>query len=236
MKKSPRERWSKKRYSDAAKLLRKFGYKTTLTAKSMSAAKKKAVRKAYNKQAAYILHTTGAAKSARKIRTKVSNKALRFVTAREGSTRLDVKGGQAQKFVFKKLTPAQRKKFKGLFSAGQFTPTGIFIERPANIPANRFGVSIEGDAVIIKAGRRVDKIVRLNPRELAKDPKKAIAKAMGKKKAKGFSIMVNGFQGKTAHAIKSFFNYAQNTLLEIYEREEMTAEEFSDIFHLRLLY
>lgn len=202
----------------------------------MTSGKKQAVKRAWKNKAAFILHASGQAKTQRRIRSNPTKKPLTFVTAKDGSMRLNVKGGQAQNFVFKKLTAKQRKNFKGLFSSAQFTPTGIFIEKPANIPANQFKVTVEDNAVIYKAGKRKDKIVRINPKELAKDPERAIKKAMGKRKPKGFAIMVNGFRGKNSHPIKNFFHYAENTLLEIYEREEMTAEEFSDIFHLRLLY
>lgn len=241
---SKRTRWPRARYIEAAKLIKKFGYSTTYKGnKKNGTAVLKRVKKIYKQIAPYTMHLAGEGKPRKAyMGDKYINRSLKFVKRKDGSMGLVTGKGRPLRatnfdFVFKKLTPKQRKEFKGLFSKRQFTPSGVFIEKPASISPKKFKISIEGKAVKYCYGKCKDRLVKISRTALARDPAEAVRKAIGKRKPKSVKLVVNGFLGRRSLSLKELLYYVEAQLAPQFLEEEGNDEgDFTDTFQLRLIY
>lgn len=232
-------------YAKAQKDLAKYGWKKSAKTKGQ----KTALKAFWKTKAAYVNHIS-------------KDRLVDVITGIKPGLKRNKKGGRQKiaktsklvyRFKFQKLSPAQMKlaKQSNVFSQQQFSPMGIFIERPINIAAKDYKVSFHKGSVEITADCRHDEIVGIDAARLAVDPEAAITEAIerrvctdkkGKqKKIKTFSLMVNGFRSKrSAGSVKAFLWYMKNTLLPDWlsknEDEENPEGKFADIFHVRLLY
>jgi hypothetical protein len=220
-------------YNIALKKLREYGFKGSTRTK----ASKVKVKQLWKEYAGYINYT----EKPRKIRTGLVSGPVKQSDIKSGKVKLPEK---SYNFKFQKLTPTQAKKAKAskLFSKHQFTPKGIFIEKPVNIKAKNFKITFKGNNVNIKGGTRKETMVRINEKMLINDPDKAIKEAIkrgGKKKPKTYSITVNGFRSRHVSAsAKSLQYYLKEILLPqwLEKNEDKDEDDFADIFHIRLIY
>lgn len=221
-------------YQKAAKKLKDYG----LQVKLGSPSGKKKAKSLWKEYAGYINHTE-------------KPRAVRV-----GTRKTPVHEKQKHKFPslrpklyvfkFQKLTKKERElaKNSGLFSSRQFTPSGVFIEKPANIAAKKFKVTFKKGAVRIRGGARDDVVTRLDAENLLDDPTKEIQKVLSQAKRKGkkpktYSLLVNGFRSNhSSQSLKIFTQYLKDKLLpEWLEKNEGKDEnDFADMFHLRIVY
>ena len=168
--------------------------------------------------------------------------------------RLFVPGGSKNEFVFVETdTPEKVKASEGLNPKVR-TPTGFFIQKPKG--AKKFKITFEGENVVINAtgqrgGKRKEKIYRLNPKGLAKNPQAEIERVTGKKVGKFLEgrLVVNGndshnFEhGQLAEFEKyvaEFFLQSQDpnrdgVLKGRFHGKAISARTFTDIFHVKLI-
>lgn len=217
------------KFTRAAKELQRLGYNVTYKANDKRTFRQRGIiHKLYTAKAAYINFTEPPGRKSRKA------------------------AGIEYNFKFQKLTAKERRiaKASGLFSSKQFAPAGVWIEKPANVPAAHYHVRFEGKAdVYIRGGDRRDVNVKIEAREMVRDPHKAVESAIKRatkrgEKPRAISLMVNGWSSRHQSAsLNAFFYYLDNTLLpewiskneDRHDDEDEMFEEFTDIFHLKLL-
>lgn len=245
VKKLSRKRVDNFDYQTAEKKLKKFGFKVTSRGKKG----KTALRSLWRTKSAYIKFIS----EPRKVTPIVGIKKVSEARKKKGGK---IKIGKTSKlsyqFKFQKLSPKQRVaalKSK-LFSKAQYTPTGIFIERPEGIPAKDYRVRFKKGAVEINSDCRNDEILLLDAGELAANPDATIRRAIdnrtcldsrgNQKTVKSYSLMVNGFRAQTSSSLseKTFIWYLTNKLLPewLEKNEDENTEGFTDTFHVRLIY
>jgi len=207
-------------YSRAANSLKKFGWKVGTKTKKQKAK----VKELWKSKSAYINYTTADRTVSPIIGIKKVSKAQK---KKGGRIKIAKTSKLVYRFKFQKLSTKQMKRAKDskLFSDAQFTPKGIFIERPKGIPAKKYKVSFKGKNVEINSDCRNDEIVLLDAGELAADPSRAIQDAIANrqctdskgnlKTVKSYSLMVNGFRAQTSSSLteKQFIWYLSNKLL-----------------------
>lgn len=232
-------------YVSASKNLKKFGWKLGTKTKGQKAK----VKSLWRSKSAYINFLT----KDRTVSPIVGIKKVTKAQKKKGGKISIAKTSKLQyRFKFQKLSSLQLKKAKNskLFSAAQFTPSGIFIERPKGIPAKKYRVSFKGKNVEINSDCRNDEIILIDSNALAIDPTQAIKDAIENrncrdskgrlKKIRSYSLMVNGFRAQTSSSLneKQFVWYLTNKLLpEWLEKNEGENESaFVDTFHVRVIY
>lgn len=230
-------------YALAQKKLRKFGWDF----KAKTKPQKTKLKSFWKSKAAYVNYIE------KDRLVDVTTGVIKGLKKKKGRQKLVHKSTLEYRFKFQRLGKKQMisAKKSGLFSDQQFTPTGIFIERPINIPAKDYKVSFHKNSIEITADCRHDEIVAVDANILAIDPARAIQEAIEsrkcltkggrQKKVKAYSLMVNGFRSKhSSSSAKVFMYYIKNILLpewlEKNKYEENPAGKFADIFHVRLLY
>jgi len=218
--------WKPRKYKLAADSLRRLGYDITYKANDRKTFKQRGViRRLYEQKVSYI----------------------NFADFNTRAKQRNISGVQYG-FMFQKLKPNQLRlaKKSDLFSKEQFTKGGVFIEKPVNMPASEYKVKFTKDGMRIKAGKRRDLVVKLDSKLLAIEPTRAVNEAIGKRKPGMIGLMVNGFSAKGAqgYTLGQFYKYLENELLpqwierneKYYDDEGEAVEQFTDIFHLKLLY
>lgn len=218
----------------ALKKLRAFGFSGSLKTAN-GKAKVKVLWKEYG---GYINYT----EKPRKVRTGLLKRPVTQRELKSGKVKLPEK---TYNFKFQKLTAKQRKLAlrSKLFSKHQFTPSGIFIEKPANIKARNFKITFKDKHVELKGGSRREVITRLDAKELIKNPSKAVTEALkrgkGKRKPKSYSLLVNGFRSKhVSTSARSLQYYLREVLLPdwLSRNEDLDENDFADIFHIRQIF
>lgn len=229
-------------YAKAQKSLEKFGWKLPAKTKGQ----KTKLKAFWKTKAAYINHLD------KDRLVDVITGVKKGVKKGKGRTKIAETSKLEYRFKHQKLSAKQQAAAKAsrLFANEQFTPTGIFIERPVNIPAKDYKISF-GKTVEITADCRHDEIVGIDPDLLAADPDKAIKEAIAnrqcrEKNGKGplktpktYSLMVNGFRSMhSSSSEKIFMQYIKNRLLPDWLEKNEDEDEtlFADIFHIRLIY
>lgn len=222
--------WRKRRYALAAELLRRSGYDITYKANDRSTFRQRGiVRRLYDAKAGFLAHTD------------FGKQGL------HGKSR-EIEEGKEYIFKIQKLTRKQKKQVKdsGLFSKEQFTKHGVFIEKPVNIPAKDYRIKFTKKGIEVRMGKRRDLIVKLDWRDMISDAKETIRRLVEKYKPKSSSLVVNGFRATSnisisAEALEFYITedllpswFARNG--KYYEGDAEAMEEFTDIFHLRLIY
>ncbi len=227
-------------YKTAQKKLETFGWKLPAKTKGQ----KSKLKTFWKTKAAYVNHLD------KDRLVDVITGVRKNLKRKKGKQKITRTSKLEYRFKFQKLTAKQQRiaKASKLFSDEQFSPKGIFIERPLNIKPKDYKVSFKGNSVEITADCRHDEIVLIDSAELAVDPEKAIQSAIdsrqcmkGKKKktVRTYSLMVNGFRSKhSSSSAKAFMWYLKNKLLPewLEKNEEEDEAKFSDIFHMRLIY
>jgi hypothetical protein len=215
-------------YEKAAKKLKAYGVKVSLKSSSGKAK----IKKQWREYAGYINHTE-------------KPRSVLVVTAKAPVHHRRAPAPKKYNFKFQKLTAKERKAALAskLFSKHQFTGTGIFIEKPVNIPARKFKVSFHGKSVKIVGGNRRDIITQLDAEKLLENPEVAVRDAVETAKKKGrvksYSLLVNGYRSRhSSQSLKIFTRYIKDELMPqwLEKNEGKTEEDFADVFHLRLIY
>jgi len=223
-------RVNRAKFARVADELRRLGYKITYKANDRKTFHQRGViRKLYEAKKSYINFTEPPKRKVREVR------------------------GIEYNFKFQKLTPKQRKiaKASKAFSKDQFTPAGIWIEKPANVPAAKYKVKFRGTSdVVIEGNKRRDVNVKIDAQEMAIDPRGAVEAAIKRGKRKGetvraISLMVNGWSSKhQSSSLDAFYAYLTEELLPEWldknmgyhdDDEDEALEQFTDIFHAKLL-
>lgn len=154
---------------------------------------------------------------------------------------------EKNRFVFRKQTPQQLQKLSKHLSARQLTPNGVFIQKPKGIPSSKVSVKADKKGVLtVRYGKRVERIVKIDAKDLILNPasvsKKAIkAGSVKGKRIRSVHIMVNGFQGKNTIRLDQFHYYMANNLLpELLSpkrrKGKLSAEDISDTFQVKIVY
>lgn len=220
-------KWSSKKYIQAAKTLKKLGYSITYKGNDRKTFKQRGIiKKLYNNKKSYI----------------------NFAELNpKGKTRTLSKVGY--QFKFQKLTPKQIAKLKRTenFSLKQFTKGGVFIEKPVNVPSNKFRIRFSDTGEIrMRYGSLDEVLVKLDPKKLVVNPKKEIQDKVASRKPDNVSLVVNGFKAAAAQSftLNQFSMYMENELVpdwlkhnrKYYDNKAEAMKAFTDIFHARLLY
>jgi len=239
-----RDKWPRSRYTQTVKTLKSLGYNVSYSAKGpLKKQVANRVRRLFHKSAPYLAYLEG--ENVRGVYNGVKETFYDEKGKLKTGTPQNPRNPRTTKynFVYKKLKPSEKKLFKGLVSPSQFTAGGVFIEKPAHIPLKKFKIKADKTGVVYKFGDCEDKVIRISPRALARNPetalKNALARAMKgtKKKPKNFRLMVNGFRGQRSFTIKELHYYVETQLLPNFmENEDVNEEDFSDTFHISLSY
>lgn len=164
--------------------------------------------------------------------------------------------GRIYKYKFKFVetnTPQKRAAMEGMNPKVR-TPTGFFVRIPTGVKSyrikfNKRGVEIH--AVGKRGGKRVEKIYKLNARNLAKNPEKEIRRVTEIHKPHFIEgrLVVNGHDShrfehndfaEFEEYMAEFFEQSQDPSIEgklknRYHGDAITPKQFTDIFHVKVI-
>lgn len=221
----PRPKWTKRQYAQAAKALRRFGYNISYKAND---------RKTF--------HQRGVIR-----RVYEAKKDLINFTEPPYKRALRVAGGIQYNYKFQRFGKKNlaRLKRSGVFTSELFTPTGLWIEKPLNIPARQYKVRLTRKGDVRFTGRdRDDVIVPLNTKRFVVDANAEIDRVLSsREEPQTYSLICGKYSSGLGFTKKQLSQYLKDDLLRDwleeggrYYREGNTPEKFTDVFKIRFLY
>ena len=217
--------WNKRQYKTAADALRKLGYDISYKANDRKTFNQRGViRRLYDDKKSLINFTEPP-------KRKAAHKA----------------GGIEYNYKFQRFSPKNLKRLKksGVFTSEQFTPNGIFIEKPVNVPASEYKISLTAKGEVRFKGRdRNDVIVPLETRAIVKDANKEIDRVLNSREEPDtYSLICGKYSSGLGFTKKTLSQYLKDDLMREwleeggkYYREGNTKQGFTDVFKIRFLY
>lgn len=219
------KKWSKRQYKVAADALRHFGYNITYKANDRTTFNQRGIiRRLYEEKSGLINFTEPPYRRA-------AHKA----------------SGIEYNYKFQKFSPKNLRKLKrsGVFTSELFTPKGLWIEKPVNVPAKEYKVSLTKKGEVRFKGRsRNDVIVPLNTKAFVLDAGKEIDRVLSSREEPDtYSLICGKYSSGLGFTKKQLSQYLEDDLMREwleeggkYYRDGNTPEKFTDVFKIRFLY